>query len=104
MTPEEKDKIINKYSSICYCCKNARKPWSNNLRDKGYVGCCGRAFDYPHTFDYDVILEGKEVAEGWVDLKSGIFGKGSGVVTNYQMITFMIKLCNQFNHNDNYSL
>lgn len=93
---EEQNEIISKYPSICYYCNNARKPWSDELRNEGYVGCCGRVLDYPNEFDYDVILEGKEVAEGWVDLKSNIFGNGSGIATNYQLITFKIKKCRKF--------
>jgi len=98
---KKKIKQIKKdHPSICYNCKLARRPASEENLKKGYVGCCLRVIDKPHTnydtYDYDEINEGKEVGEGWVDLKSRPFNKPSGVISNLQLITLEIKSCSKY--------
>lgn len=47
--------------------------------------------------DWTEINEAKEVAEGWVDLRSDIkLGEGSGIITNLMLLTLEVKSCNQF--------
>lgn len=85
--------IKEKHPSICYNCKLSRKPASIENIKKGYVGCCLRTSNY----DYYEILEAKEVAEGWVDLRSKFkLGKGSGIITNNMLLTLEVKECRQF--------
>ena len=101
-----KEKIIKKYSSICYTCNHSRKVCDANLKN-GYVGCCGRVLPFPYSFDYDVIENGYEVAEGWVYLKCKPFVKydntiDSGIITNFQLITKMIKSCRKYEPKTNY--
>jgi hypothetical protein len=86
-----KDKSYKeKYPSICYACDLARKPASDENRDNGYVGCCLRVMGK----DWTEIIEGKEVAEGWVDLRASIDEiKGSGIITNLQLLTKQISAC-----------
>lgn len=91
------DNIQEDWPSICYSCNNARKTWAEELHLEGYVGCCGRAIPYPYTFDYDVIKDGETIAEGWVDLGCSPFNKCSGIFTNFQLITRMIKICKKYN-------
>lgn len=89
------DEIKEKYPSICYNCDKARKPASDENTKKGYVGCCIRVID--GNLDYYEINEAKEIAEGWVDLKSNInLGKGSGIISNLQLLTLEVKSCRQF--------
>jgi hypothetical protein len=87
-----KEEIIKKHQSICYNCINARKPAADKLRDEGYVGCA----EYTITNSIDFILEAKEIVEGWVDLKSEIFGIGRGVTTNCQIMTKETSVCASF--------
>ena len=91
----EESIIKDKHPSICYNCSNSRKPWSENLQTKGYVGCTIRVMDKPNN-DFVEITDGKEVAEGWVDLRSKPFSKGSGATTNFQLLTLEIKKCNMY--------
>jgi len=94
----DKQKVLQikeQYPSICYDCQYARRPWSNEFRNEGYVGCCLRALDPPR--DHHEIEVGEAVASGWVDLKSDIWNdKGSGMVTNEQLVTLGIKSCKAF--------
>lgn len=83
-----------KFTSICYMCENARKPASDENRSNGYVGCCIRCDGKDHW----KINTAKEVAEGWVDLRAGIDDeKGSGITTNYQLLTLEVTSCDEFN-------
>lgn len=34
-----KEEIIKKYPSLCYTCKRARRPVSEEFVQQGYVGC-----------------------------------------------------------------
>lgn len=91
--------IINEHPSICYNCQKARKPASDENTKKGYVGCCLRVMPKHNgidniTYDWDEITETKEVAEGWVDLRSKVkLGNGSGVITNLMLLTLETKKC-----------
>jgi hypothetical protein len=99
---KEINKIKEKHPSICYSCDKARKPASDNNTKKGYVGCCLRVIGKRShggelTYDWGEIKEAKEIGEGWVDLKSEIkLGKGSGVITNFMLLTLEVKTCNQY--------
>ena len=84
--------VADKYPSICYVCRNARKPAANENRDKGYVGCA----EFTRKGHYDFIGKAKELAEGWVDLRARIFGDKSGVITNLQLMTLEVKKCSSF--------
>lgn len=93
----DSEKIKGKFPSICYDCKNNRRPSSDTVVEKGYVGCAEyarRCFKDNPTYSF--VSEGEEIAEGWVDLKSYIFEKSSGVSTNYQLLTRGIKQCTEF--------
>jgi len=97
--------VIEKHPSICYNCERARKPASDENTKKGYVGCClrvvgKRSREDDLTYDWEEINEAKEVAEGWVDLKSRVkLGKGSGIITNLMLLTQEVKSCNQYRSN-----
>lgn len=103
MVKEELDlsDIKTTYPSICYTCENARKPASDVITKKGYVGCTLRVLDkVPSngrtTFDWEEINKAKEIAEGWVDLRSRVkLGKGSGITTNKMLLTLEVESCNQ---------
>lgn len=87
------EKIKLKYPSICYNCENARKPASGELTKQGYVGCTLNAKGMGHG----AITEAEVIAEGWVDLKSKIkLGRGSGVLTNLQLITKCVTDCREY--------
>lgn len=89
--------IKNNHTSICYMCENARKPASDENRNKGYVGCCIRCYDKDHW----EINNAKEIAEGWVDLRASIeCEKGSGLITNYQLLTLEVTSCDSFMSKD----
>lgn len=99
-----KEEIIKKYPSICYTCSIGRHLASDELMEKGYTGCClrliGRDDHEIKSYDYDQILEAKEIAEGWVRTKVGIFkhNKNSneiahGLITNFQLITKGVTKC-----------
>lgn len=63
---------------------------------KGYVGCCMRVLSKRDDFgfDWDQIKEAEVIAEGWVDLKSEPrLGKGSGIITNLQILTKGVRIC-----------
>jgi hypothetical protein len=86
--------------SICQLCEYSRRVSSRELENKGYVGCCLPIKKEKAGFnvdrEYSFIESGEEVAEGWVDLRSKPFGDGSGVSTNFQLITLGIKRCSEF--------
>lgn len=84
--------VADKYPSICYACRSARKPAANENRDKGYVGCA----EFTRNGHYYFVGEAKELAEGWVDLKARIFGEKSGIITNLQLMTLEVKKCSSF--------
>ncbi len=86
------EQIIDTTKSICYNCENARKPASDQIMNQGYVGCA----EFARKEHYDFIIEAEELAEGWVDLKTRIFGKKSGVITNLQLLTKEVKTCKEF--------
>lgn len=93
----ELSEIIEKHPSICWGCENARKPASDENTKKGYVGCCIRALHGSKVYDFTEINEADEIGEGWVDLKSQVkLGKGSGIITNMQLLTKGVKSCKQF--------
>lgn len=89
---EKIEEIKKEYPSICYSCEHSRRPASDENTQIGYVGCVLRCIDK----DYTEIVVGDTVAEGWVDLRSDVFGNKSGVMTNYQLLTHKIKKCNSF--------
>lgn len=92
----ELELIKKAYPSICHNCEHARKPASNDNTRLGYVGCSLRAIKN-RAFDWDQIVEAKEIAEGWVDLKSRLsLEKNSGIITNLQLLTIGVTKCLQF--------
>jgi len=98
----ESQEVMEQFPSICYTCSKARKPASIENREKGWVGCSLRVIGVcgPHSsicFDVDEIGEAKELAEGWVDLRSRVFSdKSSGVISNYQILTLGVNSCRQY--------
>jgi len=99
---EEMDKIKEQHPSICYGCELSRKPASDENTKKGWVGCCMRAMTNRMSgdglgYDFHKINNAKEIGEGWVDLKSRVkIGKGSGVITNFQILTLGVESCELF--------
>lgn len=90
------EEIKEKYPSICYNCRHSRKPASNENTKKGYVGCCIRVLNN-EQLDWTEINEAEEIGEGWVDLKSDVtLDKGSGVITNFQLLTLKVNSCDQY--------
>lgn len=89
---------IKHHSSICYNCIWARKPASDENRDKGYVGCAYFVSIEDHSDNriLSTIIEAEEVAEGWVDLRASVFGEKSGIITNLQILTKNVKSCTKF--------
>jgi hypothetical protein len=72
--------------SICLKCERARKTWSDELQNQGYVGCSWRVLEFKQQPDMNEI-DADVVAEGWVDLGSRPFTKSSGYLTNMMLIT-----------------
>lgn len=89
-----KEKIMSEYPSICYTCICARKPWSSKFRDEGWMGCTIMLRD---EYGYAAVGEAKELATGWVDLRSKPFSKeGSGIVTNNMLLTLGVEHCRMY--------
>lgn len=88
------EEIIKLHPSLCYQCIHARKPASDEIQNKGYVGCA----EYARSDNGNIEFVGdvKELAEGWVDLRAKIFGIKSGVITNLQLLTLEVKECKSF--------
>ena len=103
-----KEEIIKEHPSLCYNCRNSRKPASDTNIEKGYVGCCAPLkMNISSNEDFallDYFIEKKlnwqlkEAADGWVDLRSNVFGEGSGIITNYQLLTLEVKQCKDFDY------
>ena len=89
---ENKQDIIDKHPSICYNCTNARKPASDENQEIGWVGCA----EYFRKENCDFVYGSEELGEGWVDLRSPIFGKKSGISTNLQLLTKGVTNCLSF--------
>jgi hypothetical protein len=94
----DKQKIIDSHPSLCYNCKWARRPASDENTEKGYVGCAYFAHceNYYEDFVMCIIADASEVGKGWVDLKSPIFGEKSGITTNLQILAKEVKRCNKY--------
>jgi len=92
LSEKEIEAVKEKYPSICFECDNGRRVASRENEKNGHVGCRMRCYDNIEYPEYD-IKEGKEVAEGWVDLRSRPFDKQSGIISNFQLITLEIKSC-----------
>lgn len=92
MNQGESEKLQEDFPSMCWKCVNARKPAAESNRDKGYVGCA----EYVRRDHHEFISNAKELAEGWVDLRSRIFGEKSGIITNCQLLTFGVNKCSAF--------
>jgi len=90
----EQAEIIKAHPSICYNCIRARKPAADSNLAKGWVGCA----EYAEKENFDFIKEAKELGEGWVDLRSPVFGSKSGVITNLQLLTLEVKECKAFSN------
>ena len=90
------DKIKVNYPSLCYNCDLARRPASDENIKKGFVGCSIRVQHKPND-DHLEIIHVKEIGEGWVDLRSTVDrDKGSGVITNFQLMTLEVSKCNLY--------
>lgn len=90
---ELKSKIITEFPSLCWTCDHARKPASNENRDKGYVGCAQACRKESYSFISTV----EEIATTWVDLRSRPFSdKGSGIITNNQIVTLGVEECQYY--------
>jgi hypothetical protein len=65
-------------------CKNCK--WARKAENENYVGCAATLvtdkIDYTNDDDLFEFYKRKEVAIGWVDLRTGINGKSSGMLTN----------------------
>lgn len=101
---KDKNQIQEEHPSICYNCQWARKVADTN-EQKGYVGCVLRLLGNGEKYDYNEITKAKEIAEGWVYTKRRPFqerykGFGSGVMTNFQLITLEVSDCKQFKENE----
>lgn len=90
-----KEAIMLAHPSICYGCENDRRPWSENLRAEGYVGCA--EYLRRDQSNVDFVGPAKELVTGWVDLRSDIFSlKCSGVLTNEQLMTLGVQSCEAY--------
>lgn len=87
------EKVIKKYPSLCYTCEYARRPASEENEEVGWVGCAQYT---RNNQNFNFLKEYKKIGEGWVDLRSPIFGKSSGVITNFCLLTCQVKLCNDY--------
>jgi hypothetical protein len=87
----EKDEIIKTYPSICYHCENARNPASVENLNQGWVGCAQGC-----TNAKELNPEAKEIAEGWVDLKTMPFSEHSGIISNMQTLTKEVVYCSLY--------
>lgn len=97
MNEQEIKEIQEKFPSICYQCKNNRRPSSEENVKKGYVGCAEYTKRWKNdNNDISFVTEGEFLGEGWVDLRSYVFGKPSGISTNFQLVTKEIKSCREF--------
>ena len=99
----EKEEIIKCHPSLCYTCEHARKPAADENRDKGYVGCSiparnTRLQSNDDEMYFNFISGAKELATGWVDLRSRIFGNKSGVTSNCQLLTLEVTKCSEYQH------
>lgn len=83
--------IPEKFPSLCYGCQNARKPAADSNRLIGWVGCT----QSPALADSQ-IRDCDNMGEGWVDLRSRVFGDSSGVTTNCRLLTFQVRDCKSF--------
>jgi len=99
------DEIKEAHPSICYGCENARRSASEANEKAGYVGCALRVMTKNGlslldgngtSYDHDEIGSAKEIATGWVDLRSKPFGKKSGMITNEQLLTLEVGSCHKF--------
>lgn len=93
------EKIKKQFPSICYQCNNNRRPPSDVNVEKGYVGCAEysrRMRTESEKEDISFVTEFEQLGEGWVDLKSHVFGKSSGITTNFQLLTKGVKRCTEF--------
>ncbi len=104
MTDKKLDEIKNEFPSICYGCKKARKPASNENVELGFVGCALRATEKPMSFsdgrdpvyDWDEITEAHTIGTGWVDLRAPIgFMPSNTMITNDMIMTKMVTKCRQ---------
>ena len=101
MTLEE---VKIKHPSLCYDCSLARKPASDENTLKGWVGCAGpiaKNYEDNQNFVYGVVVKDElSLGEGWVDLRSSPkLGKGSGIITNFQLLCKEVKSCKHFEEN-----
>ena len=92
--------IIKEFPSICYSCKRARKPVSENFVKQGYVGCTIFAEESrANKSQIELVAEIKSEYQctGWVYLKQGIFqekpGFMGGTWYNDQLMTVKTEKC-----------
>lgn len=81
-------------NSICKNCVYSRKVASNELQEKGYIGCSLREQNIVFN-ENDVCTKG-DLLEGWVDLRSEWNGTSSGIISNFQFITLNCQACKYF--------
>ena len=98
-----KKEIIKKYPSLCYTCKRARRPVSEEFVQQGYVGCTLRVEEQYHNLTiHDITndVEAEEMYTGWVYLKQSIFKDNNGFMsktwTNDQLMTVKTQKCKYY--------
>lgn len=98
-----KEEIIKKYPSLCYTCKRARRPVSEEFVQQGYVGCTLLVEERYHQVPIQDLVSNIKSSEqftGWVYLKRGIFqnytGFMTGVWTNDQLMTKGTSSCKYY--------
>lgn len=103
----DKKEIIEKFPSLCYKCKRARKPVSEDFVQKGYVGCTLFAEEHvPSKSQFEIVsdIESEEQYTGWVYLKQGIFqekvGFMGGTWFNDQLMTVKTSKCSFYEVED----
>lgn len=97
-----KEQLMADTPSLCYTCKRARKPVSEEFLDSGVVGCTLLVEEHYQIPIQDLVsnIKSSEQFTGWVYLKRGIFqdntGFMSGVWTNDQLMTKETTSCKYY--------
>lgn len=77
--------------TICIDCIHARRTWSEELQNEGYIGC-RMLNDETRNFNiHDV--EAAVVGTGWVDLRAYPFKASGGILTNDMLVTCGTRKC-----------
>ena len=96
------DEIKREYPSLCYSCERARRVASESNEQLGFVGCAIRVKYCTEPVSEDDIIGVNTLAEGWVDLRTVPFGRPSGIITNLQIVTKGVSICDAYREYEKY--